>query len=46
MFALCVTISVSIGVDRRIEDIPWWRIGAVALLIGLGCGVSWVRDLL
>jgi len=44
MFALCVGISVSIGVDRRIRDVPWLRIGAVALLILLACGVSWVRD--
>jgi hypothetical protein len=44
MFALCVGISVSIGVDRSIRDVPWLRIGAVALLILLARGVSWVRD--
>lgn len=44
MFAVCVGISISIGVDRKIEDVPWLRIGTVALFIALACSVSWVRD--
>jgi hypothetical protein len=45
MFILGAAISISIGVDSRIQDIPWLRIGTVVLLILLACGVSWVRDI-
>lgn len=44
MFAGCLGISLSVGVDRQIQDIPWMRIGWVTLLILLACGVSWIRD--
>jgi len=44
MFALCLGISVSIGLDRKLQDVPWLRIATVALFIALACGVSWVRD--
>jgi hypothetical protein len=44
MFALCLGISVSIGLDRKLQDVPWLRIGTVVLFIALACGVSWVRD--
>ncbi|GAB1692735.1 hypothetical protein [Krasilnikovia sp. M28-CT-15] len=44
MFAACLGISISIGVDRKIQDIPWLRIGTIALFVALACGVSWVRD--
>jgi hypothetical protein len=43
MFAMCVGISVSIGADRKIQDIPWMRMGTVALFIALGCGVTLAR---
>ncbi|MGA5305987.1 hypothetical protein ACPCHT_39285 [Nucisporomicrobium flavum] len=46
MFAACLGISISIGVDRRIDDVPWLRIGTVVIFIALACGVSWVRDTL
>lgn len=45
MFAACLGIALSIGFDRKLEDPPWLRIGTVVLFIGLGCGVSWVRDM-
>ena len=43
MFAINLGISVSIGVDRRIDDTPWWRMGTVALFFLLACGVTLVR---
>jgi hypothetical protein len=45
MFALCLGISISIGVDRKLNDVPWLRIGTVVVFIALACGVTWVRDL-
>ncbi|WP_067509276.1 hypothetical protein [Actinoplanes sp. TFC3] len=43
MFALSLGISISIGVDRRIQDTPWLRMGTVAVFFALACGVSLVR---
>ncbi len=45
MFTACIGIGISIGIDRKIHDTPWLRIGTVALFILLACGVSWVRDI-
>ena len=44
MFAACTAISLSIGFDKKIEDVPWLRIITVVVFIALACGVSWVRD--
>lgn len=44
MFATCFAVSMSIGLDRRIDSVPWLRIATIAVLIALACGVSWVRD--
>jgi hypothetical protein len=44
MFAACLGISISIGLDGKIQDTPWLRIGTVVVFIALACGVSWVRD--
>jgi uncharacterized membrane protein len=43
IFALTFGTSVSIGVDRRIDDVPWLRMGVIALYLALGCGVTLVR---
>lgn len=44
MFAACTAVSLSIGFDRGIQDVPWLRIITVVVFIALACGVSWVRD--
>lgn len=43
MFGICVGISISIGVDPKVQETPWMRMGVVALFIALGCGVTLVR---
>ena len=43
MTAMSLGISVSIALDRRIIEAPWLRIGAVAALLLLSCGVAVVR---
>lgn len=43
MMAINVAISVSIGTDRKLDDTPWLRIGAVLLFFALSCGVALVR---
>jgi hypothetical protein len=45
MFAACFGVALSIGFDRKMESPPWLRIGTIVAFIVLGCGVSWVRDL-
>lgn len=36
-------MSVSIAVDRTIQDTPLWRIGAIALFFVLASGVALAR---
>lgn len=43
MFALNLAISISIGTDRKIQDVPWLRIGVIVLFFALACGVTLVR---
>lgn len=43
MFALNLGISISIGTDRKMQDIPWLRIGTIVLFFALACGVTLVR---
>jgi hypothetical protein len=45
MYGICLAVSVSIGLDRRIQRVPWLRMGTVALFIVLSIGVGWVRDM-
>lgn len=40
---LSLGLSVSIALDRRIIELPWLRIGAIAALLLLSCGVAVVR---
>jgi hypothetical protein len=35
MFAANLDISISIGTDRKIQDVPWLRIGTIAVLFAL-----------
>ena len=44
MFAFNLAVSISIGADRRVEDIPWFRIGSVIVFFALACGVAVVRE--
>ncbi|UQU63309.1 hypothetical protein COUCH_30505 [Couchioplanes caeruleus] len=43
MFAINLGISISIGTDRRIDDVPWLRIGTIVVFFALACGVTLVR---
>jgi hypothetical protein len=43
MFAATLGISISIGTDRTIQDIPWLRIGTIVVFFALACGVTLVR---
>ncbi len=43
MYAFNLGISISIGADRKIQDIPWLRMGTIVLLFALACGVTLVR---
>jgi hypothetical protein len=43
MFATALAASISIGTDRKVQDVPWLRIGTVILLFVLACGVALVR---
>jgi hypothetical protein len=45
MFAIAAGVSLSIAFDRS-GRVPWWRMGAVVLFIGLAMGVAWVRDMI
>ncbi len=45
MLGITVGISVSIGADRRIESIPWLRLGAIVVFVALTTGVAWVRTM-
>jgi hypothetical protein len=40
---LSLGISLSIAFDRRMTEVPWLRIGAIAALLLLSCGVAVVR---
>ncbi|MEU8374732.1 hypothetical protein AB0C22_16630 [Micromonospora sp. NPDC048894] len=39
----CVGVSLSVGI-KRAEDVPWLRIGLVALGVLVTCGLAVVRD--
>ncbi|MEU8185518.1 hypothetical protein AB0B86_32625 [Micromonospora sp. NPDC049047] len=41
--ASCVGVSLSIGL-KRTEDVPWLRIGLVALGVLATCGLAVARD--
>ncbi|MGX6606227.1 hypothetical protein ACWKSP_29500 [Micromonosporaceae bacterium Da 78-11] len=43
MFAMMVGMAVSIGFDRNIQDMPWLRLGTIALFFVLASGVALVR---
>ncbi|MBG0568183.1 hypothetical protein [Actinoplanes aureus] len=45
MFTICVGVSISIAADKRLEGVPWLRIGTIGLFIVLACGVGWVREM-
>ncbi|MBB2947276.1 hypothetical protein FB565_007044 [Actinoplanes lutulentus] len=45
MFAFCFGISLSIGLDSGLADIPWAKIGVFFTLLLLSGGVAWVRDM-
>lgn len=42
-FAGGLALSVSIGADRRITDVPWARLGLVVLVLASGFGAVLVR---
>lgn len=42
-FAVAVGSSVSIIVDYRVRDVPWGRIGILALAMLAGCGLALLR---
>jgi hypothetical protein len=43
MFAMNLGISISIGTDRKIQDIPWLHIRTIVVFFVLVCGVILVR---
>jgi hypothetical protein len=43
MFTLTLGVSISIGADRKISDVPWWRMGTILVFYALACGVTLVR---
>lgn len=43
MFAINLGVSISIGIDREIRDVPWLRIGTIVVFFALACGVTLVR---
>ncbi|AEV82185.1 hypothetical protein ACWT_1169 [Actinoplanes sp. SE50] len=45
MLGITVGISVSIAIDRRIESVPWLRMGAIVVFVALTTGVAWVRTM-
>jgi hypothetical protein len=40
---LSLGVSVSIALDRRINDVPWLRIATIGVFLLLSCGVALVR---
>jgi hypothetical protein len=44
MFAINLGISISIGTDSKIRDIPWLRMGTIVLFFALACGVTVARQ--
>ena len=45
LFAICVGICASIALDRKLDDIPWPKLGLYFLILTLGAGVAWARTL-
>lgn len=45
LFAICVGICISIAADRKLDDIPWAKLGLYFLCLALGAGVAWARTL-
>ena len=43
LFAAALGVSVTIGTDRRGDDLPWWRMGTVVAIFLLGCGATLIR---
>lgn len=46
LFLVCFGVSVSIALDRKLDDIPWGRLGFYLLFFLLGGGVAWARDMI
>lgn len=42
-FSAAVTISVSIVLDHRLREVPWARLGVMALVMLAGCGLILLR---
>lgn len=43
LFAGSAAVSVSIGVSRPTDEVPWRRIGAIVVLLVVGWGVALLR---
>jgi hypothetical protein len=44
MSTMTLAVSISIGADRRISDVPWLRMGIIVIFFALAFGVAWARD--
>jgi hypothetical protein len=45
LFAGCFGISLSIALDRDLDDVPWAKLGYFLLFLVLGMGVVWARNI-
>jgi hypothetical protein len=45
LFAVCFGISLSIGLDTALADVPWMKVGLFFALLLLSSGVVWARDM-